>query len=77
MSNLHIRIEGLPKEEYNKIPVLYCKNCLSLKVMGVPGIDDASFCDDCGSSDIEQCTIEEWQKIYRDRYGFDYLDNTL
>lgn len=77
MSNLHTKTERLPKEEYDKVPVLYCKNCLSLKIMGVPGIDDAYFCDDCGSSDIEECTIEEWQKMYRDRYGFDYLDNTL
>lgn len=77
MNSLPTRIEKFPKEEYDKIPVLYCKNCLSLRIMGVPSIDDASFCDDCGSSDVEQCTIEEWQKMYKDRYGFDFLDNTL
>ena len=44
-------------EEYNNIPVHYCKNCLSLKVIV---FDEAvDYCDDCGSADIGIAQIEE------------------
>ena len=35
---------------------------------------DLDFCDECGSTDIGQAHIEEWRKMYKARYGFDYLD---
>lgn len=63
------------KEEYNSEPVYYCKHCLSLKVMGVAGIDDAEYCDECGSTNIGKASIEEWEKLYEERYGIKYLDN--
>ena len=77
MNNLFTKIEQSPKEDYNKIPVHYCKECLSLAVMRVARMDDACYCDTCGSTDIEQTSIEEWEELYKKRYGFRYLDNTL
>ena len=59
---------------YDEEPVFYCRNCLSLKIRNIPSIDHSEFCDDCGSTDIEQCTIEEWEKMYIEKYGHKYLD---
>ena len=73
MSNSPTKTERLPKEEYNNVPVYYCKDCLSLRVMSVPGIDDAEFCDECNSTNIGQCSIEEWRELFKKRHGFDYL----
>lgn len=74
MSNLPTKIEKSP-EYYNSEPVFYCKHCLSLKVLGVEYIDDAEYCDECGSTNIEKTTIEEWEKLYKGRYGVKYLEN--
>ena len=45
------------KEEYNKIPVCYCENCLSLKIRTL-GDTDLAYCDNCGSTEVLQCDIE-------------------
>lgn len=66
----------LSKEEYNSIPVLYCKKCLSLKVMNLVGMEDFDYCDECGVADIGETDIETWRKLYKERYGFDYLEKT-
>lgn len=65
------------KEEYNKVPVYYCKHCLSLKILSVPYMGDLDYCDECGATDIGKASIEEWQKLYKERYGVDYLNNKL
>ena len=66
----------MAKEEFNQEPVHYCKQCLSLKVMRVAGMDDAAYCDECGSTDIGEASIDEWRKLFREKHGFDYLENT-
>lgn len=63
----------LSTEEYNSIPVFYCKKCLSLKVMNLVGMEDFDYCDECGSPDIGETDIETWRNLYKERYGFDYL----
>lgn len=65
------------KEQCNDEPVFYCKSCLSLKVKTVVVGSDLDFCDECGSTDIGQAHIEEWRRLYKERYGFDYLDKHL
>lgn len=35
------------------------------------------YCDECGSSDIVQTDIATWRSLYKERYGFDYLDSNL
>lgn len=57
-------------EDYNSIPVYFCKNCLSLKIR-VLG-EYSEYCDDCGSTDIETTDIESWRKMYKDKYGRDF-----
>lgn len=64
-------------KEYNDEPVFYCKSCLSLGIKTVASGLDLDYCKDCGSTDIEQTHIENWQKLYRERYGFDYLTKEL
>lgn len=62
------------KEQYNNIPVFYCKHCLSLKILSVPGIEDLDFCDECGTTNIGKTDIKTWEKMYKEKYGFNYLD---
>lgn len=66
--------QQLSKEQYNDEPVFYCGNCLSLRIKTVLVDSDLDFCDECGSTNIAQAHIEEWRKLYKERYGFDYLD---
>lgn len=65
------------RKQYNDIPVHYCKSCLSLRIKTVLMDDDLDYCDECGSTDIEHLHIEEWNKLYKERYGFDYLNKHI
>ena len=65
----------MTKEEYNSIPIFYCKNCLSLKIFDVQHVDNSEYCDECGSTDIEQTDIETWNTIYKEKYGHSYLNS--
>lgn len=65
---------GDNKETFNNEPVFYCKHCLSLKIKSVPGMGELDYCDECGATDIGQTDIETWRQMYRDKFGFDYLD---
>ena len=64
----------LNKEIYDAIPVFYCKQCLSLKIKGLPGNNNIDFCDDCNSTNIETTDIFTWQQLYRERYGSNYIN---
>lgn len=57
-------------KEYNEEPVFYCKNCLSLKIIN----DDIDYCDVCGSTDTSKASIEQWQELYKKRYGRRYIN---
>ena len=35
---------------------------------------ELDYCDDCGATDISKTDIETWRQLYKDRFGFDYLD---
>lgn len=71
---MEYRIKSDIKKEYNDEPVYYCKDCLSIKIKSVIVGSDLDFCDECGSTNIGIAHIEEWQKLYRERYGFDYIN---
>lgn len=60
--------------DYNAEPVLYCKHCLSLKVRNIPDSEDSDYCDECGSTNIENCSIEEWEVLYKNKYGHKYIE---
>ena len=47
--------------------IAYCENCLSLSII----IDDDSKCDvcsKCGCTSIVEADIEEWEKLYKEKY---------
>lgn len=57
------------------LPVWYCKDCLSLRVMSCDGGDgELVFCDDCGGTDIGECPFDEWDAMYRERYGEGFIE---
>lgn len=67
-------MDKLNKEEHNEydnIPVIYCKHCLSIKIMD---IDNTDFCDDCGCTDTSITDIFTWEKMYKEKYGKSYLE---
>lgn len=78
MQALHMKdgesMSKYSKDVYDAIPVYYCKQCLSLRIMDVPGIEDTDFCDNCNSTNIEQTDIQTWERLYQERYGRKYLD---
>lgn len=49
----------------NEDKVYYCAGCLSLAVVQ---FQDQEYCRDCGSDDIRVAGIEEWEKLYKDKY---------
>lgn len=55
----------MTKNEYNDIPVFYCGGCLSLRIMGDDMTGD--YCPDCGSVDVRECHISEWEKMVASR----------
>lgn len=63
--------EAYSIEEYNDEPVFFCEHCLSLKIKIVGGYD---FCDDCGSTAVQTAHIEDWEKMYQQRYGRKFLE---
>lgn len=58
---------------YDDEPVKYCARCYSLKVKYEDAID-SECCADCGSSDILEAPIEEWEKKYEKRYKHKFTE---
>lgn len=52
------------KPEYDDEPVFYCRSCHSLHILTdellADSMWDGSYCGDCNSTDIGECTIQEW-----------------
>lgn len=46
------------KINYDDIPVVYCKRCHSLKIIAGDNFPD--YCQNCGSTDLGNETIQEW-----------------
>ena len=64
------------KEEYNDVPVYYCTECLSLAIMNISTSEEACYCDKCGCTSVAEAHINDWEKLYKDKYGVTYLNNT-
>jgi len=45
-----------------------------LRIRTVPGLENGEFCDECNSTNVGQCSIEEWRAMYKAKYGFDFLE---
>lgn len=68
MDNLNIENQH---DKYNEISVEYCTHCMSLAIMDVDG---TPYCSKCGSTDIEEANIFDWEKKYAARYAGSYLN---
>lgn len=60
-------------EEYNSEPVTYCARCYSLGIVHEDSIG-IDCCKDCGSSDLLTSSEEEWEKLYKQRYGHKFVE---
>lgn len=58
--------------EYNEEPVMYCKDCLSLKIRDF-GYAGSEYCDECGSSSIDETDIYTWDELYKQRYNKQFV----
>jgi len=54
--------------DYDSEPVAYCARCYSLKVKHEDTLD-VDCCAECGSTDLQEAPIEEWEQLYERRYG--------
>ena len=52
--------------------VLYCPECLSLKILSF-GETDVMYCGECGCTDIKETDIEDWDKKYQSKYGKKFI----
>ena len=66
------REQELQKQlDYNEVPVYYCTDCLSLKIMNYS--EDTAYCDDCGCTEVKTTHISEWDLMYKNKYKKDYI----
>lgn len=73
MSTKDIQLSKAEKKaEYNKEPVIFCAHCLSLKIRVYD--DKTSYCDECSSTTMELTSIEEWEKLYEQKYKKKFLN---
>lgn len=60
------------RNDYDDEPIFYCANCLSLSIIHEDSID-SDCCKDCGGTNIKEAMPDEWEKMYRRKYGKDYV----
>lgn len=54
-------LSDMTTEEYDSIPVFYCKRCRSLLILSDPIAGD--YCMECGSTEIGSALIENYLKL--------------
>ena len=69
-SSTEVKQHEIKHAQYNDIPVEYCAHCLSLAIMDADGIP---YCNECGSTDIKEANIFDWENLYKTRYGKSYI----
>jgi hypothetical protein len=42
--------------------------------LAVRAFGESDYCDHCGSTDIAEAHISEWEKMYEEKYGVKYLN---
>lgn len=59
--------------EHEEDQVVYCAKCYSLKIKyeDLIGID---CCGDCGCTDIKTTSFDDWEKLYKSRYGHKFVE---
>lgn len=74
------------QDDYNNVPVTYCKTCLSLHLKdikfdkklsnGNKRTEDQSkvtYCIPCGNTDVETSHISVWEDLYEEKYNERFL----
>ena len=62
------------EKSYDDEPVYYCRRCLSLCIKPVPFSKEQDYCAECGTTDIGCVGIKEWKKMYRKKYGKEFVE---
>lgn len=62
------------KQEVEEEPITYCKRCYSIKVRFEDSIG-MDCCGDCGCTDFGTASFEEWEGLYKGRYGHKYMED--
>lgn len=55
--------------------VCFCSRCYSLKIKYEDSIG-MDCCGDCGCTDFRTASFDEWEKLYKERYGHKYVEGT-
>jgi len=68
----------MTKEEYNELPVHFCKKCLSLAVMRLSTSENrvgygVDYCNECGNTVIGMTHIGVWEDMYKEFYDKPYI----
>lgn len=69
------------QDDYNNVPITYCKTCLSIKIKTVPFTKgalgesrDIDYCVPCGNTNMEETHIRDWEQKYEEKYGETFLN---
>lgn len=72
--NNNLPVQGISTvEAFNNIPVVYCSECLSLKIINYS--ETIGYCDDCGNTVLSSAHIYNWETKYKDKYKKEFLKN--
>ena len=58
---------------YNKLPIHFCEECLSIKIVD-GGEFLGEYCGVCGSQNVRVETMDTYDSLYRRRYGIKYFN---
>jgi len=68
---------------YNKLPVIVCRQCLSIAIKCDDAIEPANeetssdeyrYCMDCGSIETYKLSFNTWETRFEERYGLKFLE---
>lgn len=60
-------------QECDEDSVIYCTKCYSLKIKYEESID-MDCCADCGCTDFKTTSFDDWEKLYKSRYGHKFVE---
>lgn len=62
-------------QEDDEDSVVYCTKCYSLKIKYEEAIG-MDCCGDCGCTDFKTASFNDWEKLYKARYGHKFVRET-
>lgn len=60
------------QEKVEEEPVTYCSRCYSLSIVYEDAIGE-DCCKECGCTDLQTASFEEWERLYQKRYGHKFV----